>query len=685
MTKDFVKLTPLLNIPGIYCHLLELNDTKILVNCGTDQYMDVSIYKNILPIILDCDVILVTSFGIECIGALPYIISNNYYKFVYMTLPNKILGNIVLEEHMNIMKTFYTFDLKKTSNILDTSEKIVDIKYMQPFSIKDISICAFNCGYSLGSTLFRITKGVTSIYIGYNINHRKENHLDGVDLNKIKEPFLFITNSAYVYKEDVSCKERDGDIKRFAEKYIAKKMRLIFVVEYPRFLELALILNTMKNTKILCLSYQVKKFIERAKSMIEWTGSKTLETFYREKHNPFEFDNIEFIDFCTKMKDFQILILIDDNVLSPVTSSVIHKYNTENTILVFLNEEKEEKFIRDSNSCRVYNFTGRYVEQTEEESSESSEFIEEDLDSSEEKDLHWSNFSCEVWKGRVEAASLQEDKSPQTEEQLYEMIYGKKESKQRENKLEICESEEGGEEMRFPLDKNFRNFDNYGEYVDLEKFKQKRLRVEEIKKEKKPVEMIYIEDKKLISSGFQIKCLTTTLNFSGTCDLNSIKMILQGMEVQKVLIIPSDVESAKMFFYSLLYLNTMSQYYLCRGPVNLSSDTSMSIVNLSADFLSIEYKNIGDDNIAQFKGRKIGNVIEYLGKPKDIMVANLEINEIKKKLIENNLKVEASGNILIVEKKTNVILEDNRIVLEGEHSDFYYYIRNILYQNIAMI
>lgn len=683
MTKDFVKLTPLINIPGIYCHLLEINDTKILINCGTDRYMDVSIYKDILPTIFECDVILITSFGIEFLGALPFIITNNYYKYIYMTLPIKILGNIVLEEHMNILKNFYRFDLKKTSNILDTSEIVVDIKYMQPFNIKDISVCAYNSGYSLGSTLFKITKSVTNIFVGYNINHRKENHLDGVDLSKIKEPFLFITNSGYVYKEDISCKERDSELKKFVEKYISKKMKLIFLIDYSRFLELSLILNSIKNTKTVCLSYQVKKFIERAKSMIEWTGSKTLETFYKEKSNPFEFDNIEFIEYYTKMKDFDICILIDDNVLSPVSSSVINKYNNENTILVFFNEDKEEQFIKESTNSRVYNFTGRYIEQTVEESSESSMSIEEEVDSSEEKDTHWSNFSYEVWKGKGEKINIEGDNLPLTEEQVYEMIYGRTESKKSIKVVSI--SDEESEDLRFPLDKNFRNYDNYGEYIDREKFKQKRMRVEEVKKEKKPLEKIYIEDRKLINNGFNLRCLTTSLNLSGTCDLNSIKMILQGSEVKKVLIVPSDEESAKMFFYSLLYLHTVCQYYLCQGPLNLSSDTSVSIVNLSADFLSIDYKSIGDDNIAQFKARKNGNEIEYLGKPEDIMVANLEINEIKKKLIENNLKVETNDNTLIVENNTYVILEENKILLEGNHTDLYYYVRNILYSSIAII
>ncbi|EOB11911.1 cleavage and polyadenylation specificity factor 100kDa subunit [Nosema bombycis CQ1] len=162
-------------------------------------------------------------------------------------------------------------------------------------------------------------------------------------------------------------------------------------------------------------------------------------------------------------------------------------------------------------------------------------------------------------------------------------------------------------------------------------------------------------------------------------------MILQGSEPKKVVIVPDDYESGKMFYYSFIYSNLICQYYVCLNTLNLSADTSVSIVNLSEDFLKIDYKTIGNDNIAQFKGKKNGNVVEYLGKPADIMVANLELNDLKKKLIENNLKVETNGNVLIVEKKTFLKLDGNELYLEGEHSDFYYYVRNILYQNIAII
>ncbi|EOB14331.1 cleavage and polyadenylation specificity factor subunit 2, partial [Nosema bombycis CQ1] len=562
---------------------------------------------------MECDVILITGFGLEYIGALPFLINHNYYKPIYMTLPNKILGNIVLEEQMNILKNYYKFDLKKSSNILDNSEIIIDIKYMQPFNIKDINVCAYNSGYSLGSTLFKLTVGVQNIYLGFNLNHRKENLLDGVDLNKIKDPFLFITNSNYVFKDDVSCKVRDADIKKFIDKYLGKKMKLIFVIDYSRFLELALILNSIKNKKIVCLSYQLKKFIERAKSMIEWSGSKALETFYKEKSNPFEFDNIDFVE-C-KLFDYKQIQL-------------------RNTIVVFFNEDKEDQFIKESKSKRIYEYSGKIIEQNEESSSESSEVIEEEMDSSEEKDFHWSNFNFETWR---EKTFLEEEKKqlPITEDLEYEIIYGKLNlepfNKITDQSQNIFEN--GTLEIKFPLNKKPRNYDNYGE----------------------------------------------------TCDLNSIKMILQGSEPQKVVIIPDDYESGKMFYYSFIYSNSICQYYVCLNTLNLSADTSVSIVNLSEDFLKIDYKTIGNDNIAQFKGKKNGNVVEYLGKPADIMVANLELNDLKKKLIENNLKVETNGNVLIVEKKTFLKLDGNELYLEGEHSDFYYYVRNILYQNIAII
>ena len=78
------------------CTLLEVNDKRILVDCGMEQGRD--LFENIeIPVApADLDAIVLTHAHIDHSGKLPFLVSQGYKGPVYSTEATRHLCNIML-------------------------------------------------------------------------------------------------------------------------------------------------------------------------------------------------------------------------------------------------------------------------------------------------------------------------------------------------------------------------------------------------------------------------------------------------------------------------------------------------------------------------------------------------------------------------------------------------------------
>ncbi|ADM11486.1 putative cleavage and polyadenylation specificity factor [Encephalitozoon intestinalis ATCC 50506] len=639
MPSSFVSLTPLIRTEtGIYCHLLEVDNVKILINCGASYTMDMSIYAPILPQILSCDAILLTSFGINCIGGLPYILQNNYYNKVFSSVPVKVLGKICLDEHLRGMGLEAEVDI-------GCFERISEIKYSQPTMVNDVEICAYNSGNSIGGCLYKISKGAEKIVVGFNANHRKENHLDGMGFAGVGDCSLCVFNGNHVLAENISIAKRDNMFREAIGSALDLGRKVILPVKYSRFLEVALILNSFmgqRSEKIACLSYFGQRFVERAKSMIEWAGEKVSSMFSEEKINPFEFEKIEFIGHYRDVSEFDVIIVIDEYVHGGILTTVLHKFNDENNV-VFLTDPRMEAIIKkESLGMKWYDF--RLVERVNEKKRGNGDIeasvIIDDAPDANGAETHWSETRYEVW----------------------------------------CE---GGDEV-FPAVSRRRAYDDYGEYMDRSLFVSEILSAEEISEEKMEKEVV-VEEREVAGEGIVLKYRVEKMDLMGISDLNSCKMIIETISPKKLVCIGEDEDTECFFYHTFKYMPCFEDVYMCRSKIILSSDVSMGMVKLDEGFDSLNYQMIGNDTVGSFRGVRDGDVVRCIGNGPGVMIGHVDINELRRMIIERNMRVEQEENGLLVEDCVWIRINADGLTIDGKDSGVFYAVRDVVYMNSAFI
>lgn len=638
MSSSFVSLTPLIDTEtGVYCHLLEIDNTRILVNCGAPCTLDMSMYDAIMPQILSCDAILLTSFSISCIGGLPHILQNNYYNKVFSSVPIKVLGKICLDEQLRAMDPHVDMDT-------DCLERITEIKYSQPTVVNGIEICAYNAGHSIGGCLYRITKGLERIVIGFNINHRKENHLDGVSLASIASPSLCILNSSHVVSENVSVVKRDEMFRSIVEEALDRGRTVVLPVRHSRLLEIALVLNaTMARRKerAVCLSYFGKSFVERARSMIEWAGEKMSEMFSEEKVNPFELEHIEFVRYYNRMPESRVVMVVDEGLCGSGAATLLQRFNDERNVLLLTDPRMEESIRRESAGMRYYEF--RLVERIVEESDVKKEMVEKSVESESDEDggnSHWSETRYEIW----------------------------------------C----SGESEYFPSVARRRAYNDYGEYVDRSLFIKTIVPNEEVEESKVSEESVF-EEREEAGRGMMLRYRIATVDFMGVSDLNSCKTILESLSPKKLVCVGEDRDTGRFFYHTFKYMTWVEEVYNCRSKIILSSDVSMGKVRLGRDFYSLNYQKIGNAFVGKFRGVRTGDVVSYVGDTPEIMVGYVDLNEIKRSLIERNMRVDQDESGLLVEDSVWVRTTSDGISIDGDGTDVFYDVRSVIYKNIAFV
>ncbi|KMV66092.1 beta-CASP domain-containing protein [Encephalitozoon cuniculi EcunIII-L] len=639
MSSSFVSLTPLIKTEtGVYCHMLEIDNTKILVNCGAPYAMDMSMYTPVLPQILSCDAILLTSFNINCIGGLPYVLRNNYYNKVFSSVPIKVLGKICLDEHLRGMGL---------ESSVDTGcfERISEIKYSQPTAVNNVEICAYNSGNSIGGCLYKISKGPERIIVGFNVNHRKENHLDGMSFSGIGDCSLCVFNGNHVLAENISIAKRDDVFRDMVGGALDSGRKVVLPVKYSRFLEVALILNGLmaqRNGKIACLSYFGQRFVERAKSMIEWAGEKVSSMFSEEKVNPFEFERIEFMKYYQDVSRFDVVVVVDECVHGAMLTTILHEFNDEDNVILLIDPRMDEILRRESGAMKWYNF--RLVEKaSEKKGMDGDEVLEDSVgDGSDVEgvETHWSEVRHEIW----------------------------------------CEDED----EVFPSVARRRAYDDYGEYMDRSLFVKEILPVEEVSEEEIEEETT-IEEREVGGEGITLRYRVEKVDLVGISDLSSCKMIIETLSPRKLVCVGEDGDTERFFYHTFKYLPCFEDVYMCRSKIILSSDVSMGMVKLDKGFDALNYRAIGTDSVASFRGVRDGDMVRCIGEGPRMVIGHADINEMRRMIVEGSMRVEQEENGLLVEDCVWIRVSGDGVTIDGRDSGVFYAVRDVVYRSSAFI
>eukprot|EP00871_Galdieria_phlegrea_P000397 jgi/Galph1/1358/GphlegSOOS_G6043.1 len=320
MSSSLLRLTPLYGVKTedlAVCYLLEVDDFRILLDCGWNDRFDETLLEPLKRIAPRVDAVLISHSDIHHLGALPYAVGKlGLRATTYATLPVWRMGQLFMyDAHQSrvMQEDFQTFDLDDVDAAFD---KFVQLKYQQIVNFSEkgtgISITPHPAGHTIGGTIGKF---------------KRERHLNPTTLQYLTRPSHLIigASQALVRPSSSSSNQQPAkgsptysranpcaDLCEEALYTLRQGGDVIIPVDTAgRVLELALGIDEYWSSNRLGSSYPVALIqhvsfntIDFAKSMMEWMSDAAINKFDSTRENPF---NLRHIHLCHSRSELNAL------------------------------------------------------------------------------------------------------------------------------------------------------------------------------------------------------------------------------------------------------------------------------------------------------------------------------------------------------------------------------------------
>ncbi|KAF9303143.1 cleavage and polyadenylation specificity factor subunit 2 [Mortierella antarctica] len=321
MESNYIRFTALSGSKSeaALCYLLEIDEAKIMLDCGWNDAFDVDDLRQLKRVAKDVDACLLSHATLHHLGALAY--AKSYLGLraqTYATFPVMDMGRLSLYDIWQSKRSTEDFKTFNLEDIDQAFEAITCLRYHQPTTLtgkcKGITITAYAAGHTVGGTIWKISKDTESILYAVDYNHRKDKHLDptvllskdGTTPNDFRLPSLMITDAFNAGETHPSRADRDKALLVSTIATLATGGSVLLPTDSStRLLELAYMLDSywMANRVPFPLilltnfSYRTAHF---ATSMMEWMGDTVRSQLTETRENPFQF---KYLRLCQRLSD----------------------------------------------------------------------------------------------------------------------------------------------------------------------------------------------------------------------------------------------------------------------------------------------------------------------------------------------------------------------------------------------
>jgi metallo-beta-lactamase family protein len=155
--------------------LLEIDQKKILVDCGLHQGERVDEDKNWVPFAYnpaEMDYLLVTHAHSDHIGKIPKLVKDGFKGVIYSTEPTKEIAYLMFQDALGLLEDEAQERGEKTLYDKHDIEKAMALWKVVPFHDRvvlsdNVSVTLYDSGHVLGSTMFEINyKGKKMLFTG---------------------------------------------------------------------------------------------------------------------------------------------------------------------------------------------------------------------------------------------------------------------------------------------------------------------------------------------------------------------------------------------------------------------------------------------------------------------------------------------------------------------------------------
>ncbi len=147
------------------CHLLQIGDASLLIDCGMHQGERMCGKANFEPFDFDIakiKAVLVTHAHFDHCGRLPLLIKRGYKGPIYCTTPTKPLVELVLRDGLHVMqenaKLCHDDVLYEEEDVTATMKQVKTMNYHTDFfPIPEVACTFFDAGHILGSAFVKVS------------------------------------------------------------------------------------------------------------------------------------------------------------------------------------------------------------------------------------------------------------------------------------------------------------------------------------------------------------------------------------------------------------------------------------------------------------------------------------------------------------------------------------------------
>ena len=187
------------------CNLLEIEDKKILIDCGMFQGGKTNEEKNKEKFSFDArelDAVIVTHAHLDHVGRLPILIQDGFKGFFYATPATIDLANLILEDAFHIMSydaiKFGRSVLYDESDIAEVMSRFKPTGYYKEHDLGGVTFKLHDAGHIFGAAFVEITgEGKKIVFSG--------------DIGNVEMPILRETDSIPPGVDYIVCESTYGD------------------------------------------------------------------------------------------------------------------------------------------------------------------------------------------------------------------------------------------------------------------------------------------------------------------------------------------------------------------------------------------------------------------------------------------------------------------------------------------
>ncbi|XP_053681446.1 probable cleavage and polyadenylation specificity factor subunit 2 [Anopheles nili] len=721
------------------CYILQVDDVRILLDCGWDEKFDQGFIKEIKKYVHTIDAVLLSYPDGSHLGALPYLVGKLGLNCpIYATIPVYKMGQMFMYDMFMSHYNMHDFDLFSLDDIDAAFDKIVQLKYNQSVSMKGkgygITVTPLPAGHLIGGTIWKIVKvGEEDIVYATDFNHKKERHLNGCELEKLQRPSLLITDAYNARYQQARRRARDEKFMTNILQTLRNNGNVLVTVDTAgRVLELAHMLDQLWKNKesglmaysLALLNNQSYNVVEFAKSQIEWMSDKLMKSFEGARNNPFTFKHLR---LCHTMADLakvpspKVVLASSPDMESGFSRELFIQWapNASNSIII-TSRSSPGTMARDliengGNGRKIEMDIRRRVEL---EGAELEEYM---------------RTEGEKLSRSIKKRDLDESSSDSEDELEMNIITGKHDIVVRpegRSHTGFFKSSKKNYAM-FPFHEEKIKYDEYGEIIQPEDYrmadlgpetnggddsKENYIKTEEIKKEKDDEVTLLDKPTKCVQSRkpIEINAQVQFIDFEGRSDGESLLKILSQLRPRRVVVVrgsPANTAHIEEHCQQNIGARVFTPN---RGEIiDATTETHIYQVRLTEALVSqLEFQKGKDAEVAWvnaqivIRNKRIDTMAEKDTVAIDKQILTLEplppedlqphnpvfINELKlidfkQILMKSNIASEFSGGVLWCSNGTVALrrVDTGRVTIEGCISEDYYKIRELLYEQYAII